>query len=169
MATKLKDMQLTSVDLVRAGANQEADICLYKSANPEEAAESPTAAEKNIFKRFLDWLRETPAEAENEPENPVEKADEQPDPADIYKSAIIESLQSIAADENLSVEEKSAMVEKSISQYHDKMVELFKADDSEETGYSFDYLEKSFDNEGTWEEPAEVEKSEPDYDEIEEV
>ena len=31
MATKLKNMRLTSVDLVRAGANQEADICLYKS------------------------------------------------------------------------------------------------------------------------------------------
>lgn len=34
MATKLKKMRLTSVDLVRAGANQKADICLYKSANP---------------------------------------------------------------------------------------------------------------------------------------
>lgn len=33
MATKLKKMRLTSVDLVRAGANQKADICLYKSAN----------------------------------------------------------------------------------------------------------------------------------------
>ena len=31
MATKLKNMLLTSVDLVPAGANQEADICLYKS------------------------------------------------------------------------------------------------------------------------------------------
>ncbi len=34
MATKLRNMRLTSVDLVRAGANQEADICLFKSANP---------------------------------------------------------------------------------------------------------------------------------------
>lgn len=32
MTTKLKKMKLTSVDLVRAGANQKADICLYKSA-----------------------------------------------------------------------------------------------------------------------------------------
>lgn len=31
MATKLRNIRLTSVDLVRAGANQEADICLYKS------------------------------------------------------------------------------------------------------------------------------------------
>lgn len=34
MANKLKNIILTSVDLVRAGANQQADICLYKSADP---------------------------------------------------------------------------------------------------------------------------------------
>ncbi len=34
MAAKLKNIRLTSVDLVRAGANQGADICLYKSADP---------------------------------------------------------------------------------------------------------------------------------------
>lgn len=32
MATKLKNGELTSVDLVRAGANQDADIMLFKSA-----------------------------------------------------------------------------------------------------------------------------------------
>lgn len=121
MATKLKNMHLTSVDLVRAGANQEADICLYKSADTQEATENPTEGEKNIIKRFLNWLRENPAEAPQEPENPIEKADEQ---VDLYKSAITQSLQSIIADENLSAEEKSAMVEKSIGQYHDKMMEL---------------------------------------------
>ncbi len=31
MAAKLTNLKLTSVDLVRAGANQEADICLFKS------------------------------------------------------------------------------------------------------------------------------------------
>lgn len=36
MATKLKKMRLTSVDLVRAGANQKADICLYKSAKAQD-------------------------------------------------------------------------------------------------------------------------------------
>ena len=37
MATKLKKAQLTSVDLVRRGANQEADICLYKSFDGKPA------------------------------------------------------------------------------------------------------------------------------------
>lgn len=45
MATKLKNLQLTSVDLVKAGANQEADICLYKSLDgpPVESAEQTTS------------------------------------------------------------------------------------------------------------------------------
>lgn len=40
MATKLKKMKLTSVDLVPSGANQVADICLYKSLDgvPAETA-----------------------------------------------------------------------------------------------------------------------------------
>ena len=41
MATKLKNMRLTSVDLVPAGANQEADICLYKSLDGEPAKVPP--------------------------------------------------------------------------------------------------------------------------------
>ena len=76
MATKLKKLKLTSVDLVRAGANQEADICLYKSADPQETTEGPAEDEKNIFKRFLAFIRGTPAEAENEPHSPIEKAEE---------------------------------------------------------------------------------------------
>lgn len=46
--TMLKNMRLTSVDLVARGANQEADICLYKGlgGNPEEThrTEAPTAS-----------------------------------------------------------------------------------------------------------------------------
>lgn len=44
MATKLKNLRLTSVDLVRAGANQEADICLYKSADQD-----PPRPGKRVF------------------------------------------------------------------------------------------------------------------------
>lgn len=48
MATKLKNMRLTSVDLVRRGANQEADICIVKSQDGEPAeyphAKAPAAS-----------------------------------------------------------------------------------------------------------------------------
>lgn len=46
MTTRLKDLRLTSVDLVCAGANQEADICLYKSAS------GPPAGGQNEADRF---------------------------------------------------------------------------------------------------------------------
>ena len=36
MLTKLKNLFLSSVDLVHRGANQEADICLFKSADAPE-------------------------------------------------------------------------------------------------------------------------------------
>ena len=66
MATKLKNLRLTSVDLVRRGANQEADICIVKGldGDPEENphVEAP-AASRTISKsdpnRF-DHIREFP-------------------------------------------------------------------------------------------------------------
>ena len=131
MATKLKNMKLTSVDLVKAGANQKADICLYKSADSEDTAQeatgSPTETEKGIFKRFIGWLHENLTDGEHAPENPIEKGDNTETPnEDIYKCVISESLKSIVEDETLSTEEKTAMIEKSIEQYHDAMVELMK-------------------------------------------
>lgn len=44
MATLLKNMKLTSVDLVRRGANQEAHISLYKGMDGEPETEDPTAS-----------------------------------------------------------------------------------------------------------------------------
>ena len=66
MATKLKNMRLTSVDLVRRGANQEADICIVKGldGNPEETPhiEAPKASRticKSDPNRF-DHIKEFP-------------------------------------------------------------------------------------------------------------
>lgn len=160
MATKLKNMKLTSVDLVKAGANQKADICLHKSATPQEAAEATTEAEKNIFKRFIGWLRENRSELDDEPENPIEKGDT-PEPAEIYKSAITESIQSIIADESLSAEEKNDMVAKSLGQYHDKMMELAKAEPHEEPEGEQEQLPDPEDD------PEDTD--EPEYEDIEEV
>ncbi len=53
MATKLKNLQLTSVDLVKAGANQEADICLYKSLDgvpAEQPLQEAPAVSRTISK-----------------------------------------------------------------------------------------------------------------------
>lgn len=135
MATKLKKMRLTSVDLVRAGANQEADICLYKSADPQEAAEGPTEDEMNIIKRFIAYIRGTPTEAKNEPHSHIEKAQAPPEgPADlesIYKSALADSIHSIYTDESLTEVEKKAMTEQSIGQFQERMREVLRDRDDE--------------------------------------
>ena len=134
MATKLKKMRLTSVDLVRAGANQEADICLFKSADPPSPTESPTEDEKNIFKRFIAWLQNNPTEAQNEPHSPIEKADDAPDLEFIYKSALTESLNSIMADESLTTVEKKSMAEESLRQYAEKIRELERDEEDYDSG-----------------------------------
>ncbi len=54
MANRLKNLRLTSVDLVKAGANQEADICLYKSLDPNPE----TAGFDNIEEIFFDKIEE---------------------------------------------------------------------------------------------------------------
>ena len=66
MATKLKNMRLTSVDLVGRGANQEADICLFKGMDTTPAeiphTEAPTASQtvvKTYPSRFVQ-IREFP-------------------------------------------------------------------------------------------------------------
>lgn len=46
MANKLKNLRLTSVDLVRRGANQEADICLFKGLDGKPTETPPTEAPK---------------------------------------------------------------------------------------------------------------------------
>lgn len=157
MATKLKKMRLTSVDLVRAGANQEADICLFKSDTPPEATESPTEAETNIFKRFIDWMRKNPTEAENEPHSHIEKGKETPDIEYVYKSALAESLHSIMQDDTLTEIEKKEMTEESLRQYAEKIRELEDAEEDYDGGDDID--EKAI------EEVDDFDKDDyPDYD-----
>lgn len=134
MATKLKNMKVTSVDLVRAGANQEADICLFKSA---EATESPPEDEITLLKQFIASFDKTPTEAENEPQSHIEKADLE----NIYKSAIVESLRSIIEDDSLSKSQKKSMAKESVKQFEEKMKELERLDEMEDR-YDDDYDEE---------------------------
>lgn len=194
MATKLKNMRLTSVDLVRNGANQEADICLFKSADPNEDPVQPTTEEKNIFKRFIDWFRENHAEAEGEPVDPenVEKdystfdsltaSRENNEKLWQYTNALTESIQSIMRDQDLDKDQKYHLMAQSLDQFDEAMDKLIEAlceaapakpeavlgkSDSEEEEEDWD----DEDEETDWEEDGDdddVGKS-TDIDEIEEV
>lgn len=63
MATKLKNMRLTKVALVDAGANQEADILIYKRATEPQTTEGAPVADE-ISKQEHDDLAAQLAEAQ---------------------------------------------------------------------------------------------------------
>ena len=193
MANKLKNMRLTSVDLVRNGANQEADICLFKSADPEEDPAQPTAEEKNIFKRFINWLRENHEEDPQEEEDTVEKdfstfdslnaARESNEKLWQYTSALTESIRSIQMDPDLDKDQKMKMMAQSLGQFDAAMSELFGAlcstnTASETAGIGksapeFEEEDDDFDDDPDFDEDPDdgVEKSteSDDIDDIEEV
>lgn len=110
MATKLKDMHLTSVDLVRAGANQNADICLYKSAERSER-------EKNVLKRFIHRLMESSTESHQEPTTLDKNSTEMPDCCGVCEDGLAKSVHSIIADDTLTADEADEMLAKSVNQY----------------------------------------------------
>lgn len=119
MATKLKKLHLTSVDLVRAGANQEADICLRKSADGEEA---PTEQEAGIFKRVLSWLFENHGQEETVEKDASTFAQingnrENRDKLWRYTDALTCSFASIQEDNELDGAGKARMMKESLQQF----------------------------------------------------
>lgn len=136
MANKLKNMRLTSVDLVRNGANQEADICLFKSTDPEEDPVQPTTEEKNIFKRFINWLRENNAEDPQGDVDTVEKdyttfdsltaARENNEKLWQYTNALTESIRSIQMDQDLDKDQKYQLMAQSLDQFDEAMDKLIE-------------------------------------------
>lgn len=82
MTTKLKKMRLTSVDLVRAGANPKADICLYKSADYDERQReddlSMVKIDKSLFNEYeLDIYNELIAKASVAPDEYEEEMEKE--------------------------------------------------------------------------------------------
>lgn len=173
MATKLKNMRLTSVDLVRNGANQEADICLFKSADPEKDPVQPTTEEKNIFKRFINWLRENHADDPQDDEEAVEKdyttfnslnaARENNEKLWQYTNALTESIRSIQMDQDLDKDQKYKLMVQSLDQFDAAMDNLIEALSGATPTAGLAKSEEE-DEEDAWDEDPE-----DDIDEIEEV
>jgi len=114
MANKLKDMELTSVDLCKRGANPMADIKLFKSADSQEkGGRSMNQNENGLFQRFLSRVEKAVKEAQN---TTITKADSA---ADLHTmtQAVEKSIQSIIADDSLSAVEKSEMMAESLQHF----------------------------------------------------
>lgn len=100
MANKLKNMLLKSVDLVRRGANPDADIKLYKSFDGEPGAAIMKSAE--------------------EVEDMIFKSE---DAFDAYTDILKQSFSSIVNDESLQAGEVRDMLTKSLCEFTDTVRE----------------------------------------------
>lgn len=136
--TKLKEIEFSSVDMVRRGANQEADITLYKNEEgtagsdpPSDAPEAPNTGDipQGLWKSIVKAVKEFMGAAESHEEEPeeVEKAAEtfsqkreQQEIRDDrwkYQDALNMSIDSILGDDDISDEEKITMIEESVNQF----------------------------------------------------
>lgn len=118
--TKLKNMKLTSVDLCRRGANPEAAIALYKSADGK-GGESRMNFWERMNKAFG---RVTGEELDNDVLKQLaeETGGYTPsDEADLITKAMGESLQSILSDETLTADAREDLLQKSVEEFNDEI------------------------------------------------
>ena len=125
---KLKDLELTSVDLVKRGANPDADIMLYKSM--DGAPEEPV--KKSFWTRFGEGIAKAFSHMDDEDfydEDEIFKSDEAEriekaeDTMYHYTGALEESFSSIMKDNTLSGEERQALLLKSLGEFSDTVAD----------------------------------------------
>ena len=138
MANKLKPTELPSVDLCRKGANQKANIKLFKSAEAEGGGDGNE--EMGLIDKLAKALAQTLGRAFEEKMQPITKADSawqiRETTGDLRKS-----LESILGDDSLSSVEKHDMMAESLQQFTSEVTELmdgwaqasglFKAEDQD--------------------------------------
>lgn len=103
----LENLTVSSVDLCRRGANQEAYICLKKSLEKREGK----AIETQVIKE--------------------EGAEKIPEPEEM-KAAMTKSFESILADEDISQEERKELIQKNVTDFYNdiyKMARLIERED----------------------------------------
>lgn len=158
--TKLKKLDMTSVDLVRRGANQKADIRLYKSADAEEI---PQGLWKSIQDTVSAWLS---GQQENDPMKEF----------NIAKSSFVDaldySMESIINDENMDSVAKAEMAAESIEQFSEALlgevmnaVGFYKATEGPVSEEEYPEEEIPEDTDKNPPEDAEDVPDEPEYEE----
>ena len=109
---RLKNLKVTSVDLCKQGANQDANIALMKSLEGGDIVSEYFNMAKSFSSVFgNDNIDET---------------------LEFYAKSMEESEQSIMEDESMSESEKSEMLAKSKDQFYQAVAELFKSAKVEE-------------------------------------
>ena len=138
---KLKLDKLVSVDLCQQGANPDADICLFKSAQGEPpattdpvppASTAETDVERSIVKRMVDaiyaaFAKPLPEEVEKDAQsfNNITARQEVDENLWKYLRAFEESVNSIVRDGDIEAAQKNTKLNETLSQFSDKMQSLF--------------------------------------------
>lgn len=137
MATKVKNSELTSVDFVKSGANQDAHICLFKSnEEPEDIG-----IMKGIWDRFKAFMGGAVSEEEFQ-KSSIAKAKQQiKDENQLYTSVLQKSMDSIILNDQLDPDEKYALMQKSMDEFASTMDEVIK--DWHNTDISINNITKS--------------------------
>lgn len=153
--TKLKKIELSSVDMCRRGANQEADIALFKNEEGapgnDPLADAPEAlgmveVPNGLWKSILDFAKSLVGKAEPETDESAEVGTETEEDVEkvaetfeqeirddrwMYQDALNKSMESILNDNSLDGEEKTALINKSVDQfavaYKEMCAKLLKA------------------------------------------
>lgn len=134
--TKLKNLQLTSVDLCQRGANPDADICLFKSAGADDDQQEDRII-KRIFELFKNTFTSSTAEGDKIITDAVEKdaltfgeiktSQDTLDSLWKYFRAFEDSISSISRDNEIDSSAKAEMLETSLTQFSTAMRGLFPA------------------------------------------
>ena len=119
MANKLEDMEFSSVDLCRRGANQRANIKLFKSADQGGGERGMIAKLADALQRLLDGSEPTGGESITKAMG-TEQVRE-------TTSALRKSLESIIADDSMSAVEKHDMMAESLQQFTLEATDLMDA------------------------------------------
>lgn len=132
MATKLKNLRVTSVSFVDKGANPRADILITKNQGQSAAVSAPSGdtsrddAQLGILKRFMKWLKRGEEISEEEIEKEATSFSAQMHAADVedvqseiwdVTYALRQSLDSILTDTSLDSIAKEAAMSASLSQF----------------------------------------------------
>lgn len=132
MATKLKNLSVTSVDLVDRGANPDAHIRLFKRGEqPQE-----TDPDMGLFQKFLRWLKkgfEDATGTDGQEENPVDDVEKEAQTfgaslnreqmrhvtSEMFDNcyALSDSFCSILCDDTLDEEKKKALMLQSLDEF----------------------------------------------------
>jgi hypothetical protein len=125
MATKLKKVKLTSVDFVNAGANQDADIKFFKSADGGQ-----NMKEEEMRKSFFDTVKDFFIKNSGEDDiaslekSRIAKAKETIESEnDLYTSVLKKSLDSIIFNDDLDSGEKLELMNKSLVEFNETMAD----------------------------------------------